>query len=254
MENAVMKSTGRRTGAKRAGGGKIVALREGRPGPGAWSRARREPETIQFGRRLQALRAQRAWSLADVARLSGISMATLSRIENNKLSPTLDIVCRLLNGLGVPYHELLIPSQSSSAPGFCIVTKRGRAQRIGLAGATFEVLSRINDPSAFYAVILTIDARRPAETHGLAGHEGEEFLHVLSGALELHRQDHEPCVLDEGDSAFFDSSVPHDYVPGSAAETRVLIVTNSSASAGTMGTRGRTAQPSGVRQLSGRKI
>jgi transcriptional regulator with XRE-family HTH domain len=254
MESGMMKSTRRRTGAKRTSDGKIVALGDERLGPGAWSRARREPETIQFGRRLQALRAQRGWSLAEVARLSGISMATLSRIENNKLSPTLDIVCRLLNGLGVPYHELLIPAQSSTAPGFCVVTKRGRAQRIGLTGASFEVLSRINDPSAFYAVILTIDARRPAETHGLAGHEGEEFLHVLSGALELHRQDHEPCLLNEGDSAFFDSSVPHDYVPGSAAATRVLIVTNSSAGAGTMGNRGHAAQPSRVRQLAGVKV
>ena len=249
-----MKSTRRRPDAKRASGGKIVALGEERLGAAAWSRARREPETIQFGRRLQALRAQRDWSLADVARLSGISMATLSRIENNKLSPTLDIVCRLLNGLGVPYHELLIPSQSSTTPGFCVVTKRGLAQRIDLAGASFEVLSRINDPAAFYAVILTIEARRPAETHGLAGHEGEEFLHVLSGALELHRQDHDPCLLKEGDSAFFDSSVPHDYVAGSAAITRVLIITNSSASAGTMGTRGGRAQPRRTRRLAGVKV
>jgi quercetin dioxygenase-like cupin family protein len=181
-------------------------------------------------------------------------MATLSRIENNKLSPTLDIVCRLLNGLGVPYHELLIPSESSTTPGFCVVTRRDRAKKIGLAGASFEVLSRVNDPSAFYAVILTIEAQRPAETHGLAGHEGEEFLHVLSGALELHRQGYDPCLLSEGDSAFFDSSVPHDYVAGSAARTRVLIVTNSSASAGTVGTGDRAAPPGRLRQLAGLKV
>jgi transcriptional regulator with XRE-family HTH domain len=249
-----MKSSHKPARGKRTSVRGIVAVSEERLGSGTWSRVRREPETIQFSRRLRALRARRGWSLAEVARLSGISVATLSRIENNKLSPTLDIVCRLLNGLGVPYHELLIPSLSSPAPSFCIVTKRGHAQRIGLAGASFEVLSRVSDPSAFYAVILTIEARRPAETHGLAGHEGEEFLHVLSGALELHRQGHDPCLLNEGDSAFFDSSVPHDYVPGSAAMTRVLIVTNSSAGAGTMGTRARATEPSRVRQLAGIKV
>jgi quercetin dioxygenase-like cupin family protein len=186
--------------------------------------------------------------------MSGISMATLSRIENNKLSPTLDIVCRLLNGLGVPYHELLIPSGSSTTPGFCIVTERDRAHRINLAGASFEVLSRVNDPSALYAVILTIEGQRPAETHGLAGHEGEEFLHVLSGGLELHRQGYDPCLLREGDSVFFDSGVPHDYVAASAATTRVLIVTNPTATAAITGPSAGTALPDRLRQFAALKV
>jgi transcriptional regulator with XRE-family HTH domain len=250
-----MTKTARRSVAPKRGRlGKVAAAAENRLGAGAWSRERREPETIQFGRKLQALRTRRGWSLATVAKMAGISMATLSRIENNKLSPTLDIVCRLLNGLGVPYHELLFPSGSSTAPGFCVVTERDRAHKISLAGASYEVLSRVNDPSAFYAVILTIEAQRPAETHGLASHEGEEFLHVLSGALQLHRHGYDPCLLSEGDSVFFDSSVPHDYVAGSAAPTRVLIVTNPVASAAITGTNGRAAPLDRLRQFAGLKV
>jgi transcriptional regulator with XRE-family HTH domain len=219
-----------------------------------WSRPRREPDTIEFGRKLQALRSRRGWSLADVAKKSGISMATLSRIENNKLSPTLDIVARLLNGLEIPYHELFIASSTTVAPGFCLVTKRGRGQMIRFEDASFEVLSRVNDPSAFYAVVLTIRPRATPETHGLAGHDGEEFLRVLAGVLELHRQGFAPCILKEGDSVFFDSGVPHDYVCGSQAPTSVLILTNNSMQRGG-GVKGSgIVLPSRLRQFAGLKI
>jgi transcriptional regulator with XRE-family HTH domain len=227
---------------------------EKQAGARTWSRPRREPDTIEFGRKLQALRSRRGWSLADVAKKSGISMATLSRIENNKLSPTLDIVARLLNGLEIPYHELFIASGTTVAPGFCVVTKRGRGQMIRVEGASFEVLSRVDDPSAFYAVVLTIRARATSETHGLAAHDGEEFLHVLSGVLELHRQGFPPCVLMEGDSVFFDSGVPHDYVCGSQAPTSVLILTINSMQRGSGEKRRGVTAPSRLRQFAGLKI
>jgi transcriptional regulator with XRE-family HTH domain len=249
-----MKTARARGTPMRGRASKAAAATNDRTGGATWSRPRRAQETIQFGRKLQALRGRRGWSLAAVSKMSGISMATLSRIENNKLSPTLDIVCRLLNGLGVPYHELLIPAGSSTDPGFCLVTERGHAHTINLAGASFEVLSRGNDSSALYAVIVTIDGQHPGETHGLAGHEGEEFLHVLSGRLELHRQGYDHRLLKEGDSVFFDSGVPHDYVAASAAPTRVLIVTNPSASVAIAGRNAKAARPDVLRQSADLKV
>jgi quercetin dioxygenase-like cupin family protein len=43
-------------------------------------------------------------------------------------------------------------------------------------------------------------------------HPGQEFLHILSGVLELHMSFYDPCVLNPGDSILFDADQPHAYV------------------------------------------
>jgi len=55
-------------------------------------------------------------------------------------------------------------------------------------------------------------------------HPGFEFLYVLDGELELRHGDKE-CVLDAGDSAYFDSGTPHSYQCAGKTPTRVIIVT-----------------------------
>jgi quercetin dioxygenase-like cupin family protein len=63
----------------------------------------------------------------------------------------------------------------------------------------------------------------PEESHKLSSHEGEEFIYVLSGEIEIfygkdvHR-------LNAGDSIYYDSIVPHDvHVPGKE-DARILAV------------------------------
>ena len=193
----------------------------------AWSRVDRSPETIQIGRQLQQLRARHGWSLADVAERSGISMSTLSRIENNKLSPTMDVVSRLLNGLKIPYHELVFPSQPRRPRGFCVVTPAGKGEKVRFPGLRYELLGAAGDDSPLHAMILTVEARSVAEMGDPSSHEGEEFLYVLSGKVEVHRSGYEPCVLGPGDSMHFDSGIPHVYVARGSQPASLLIVTES---------------------------
>jgi transcriptional regulator with XRE-family HTH domain len=189
-----------------------------------WSRNEPAAETIKLGQQLQLLRKRHEWSLADVAEMSGISQSTLSRIENNKLSPTIDILSRLLNGLRIPYHELIIPDGRAAPPDFCQVTRRGAGNRIDLPGLAYEILPGGPEHPRLATTILTVTARSVAEMGGLSSHDGEEFLHVLSGVLILHRRGFEPLVLRTGDSAYFCSGVPHIYVCGSNVPTRILTV------------------------------
>ena len=220
-----LRPTKTRTAGKRRAGGPAAKRSSGtKP---VWSRSDRSAETIQLGRQLQALRMRRGWSLADVSRMSGISMSTLSRIENNKLSPTMDIVSGLLNGLQIPYHELIMPHHSRESAGFSLVTRRGNGEHLSFPGFAYEILSTQSGPSPLHATILTVGARTAEEMGGLSGHEGEEFLYVLAGEIELHRYGFEVCVLQAGDSIHFDSGPPHVYLARSRQPARVLVVTNS---------------------------
>ena len=61
----------------------------------------------QIAQRLKALRAQRGWSLDELARLSGVSRASLSRLENAEVSPTASVLGRLCAAYGLTMSRLM---------------------------------------------------------------------------------------------------------------------------------------------------
>jgi quercetin dioxygenase-like cupin family protein len=67
-----------------------------------------------------------------------------------------------------------------------------------------------------------VDIEADAE-QGKSSHEGEEFIHVLAGtlALEYGAESH---TLNEGDSVYYDSIVPHRVLAGNGKPARILAV------------------------------
>ena len=57
--------------------------------------------------RLRQLRAERDWSLDELARRSGISRATLSRLENGDVSPTTSVLGKLCGAYGMTMSRLI---------------------------------------------------------------------------------------------------------------------------------------------------
>ena len=61
----------------------------------------------ELGARLRHLRKSRQLTLNALAKLSGVAVSTISKIENGALSPTLDKVLRLANGLELSIGQLI---------------------------------------------------------------------------------------------------------------------------------------------------
>jgi transcriptional regulator with XRE-family HTH domain len=61
----------------------------------------------RIAQRLRGLRAERNWSLDDLARLSNVSRATLSRLENAAVSPTASVLGKLCVAYGLPMSRLM---------------------------------------------------------------------------------------------------------------------------------------------------
>lgn len=57
--------------------------------------------TARPGTALKNLRKRNRWTLADIAKRTGIPPSTLSRIENDQISPTYDMLLRLGQGLSI---------------------------------------------------------------------------------------------------------------------------------------------------------
>jgi transcriptional regulator with XRE-family HTH domain len=71
---------------------------------------------LRVARRLKALRAERGWSLEALAARTGVSRATLSRLENTEVSPTAAVLGRLCAAYGLTLSRLMHMVEESYAP------------------------------------------------------------------------------------------------------------------------------------------
>jgi transcriptional regulator with XRE-family HTH domain len=148
------------------------------------------------GPRLRAIRRRRGATLADLSRVTGISLSTLSRLESGGRKPTLELLLPLARAHQVPLEEL-VGSPATGDP-------RIRAVPVHRGGRTLLPLTRRPGGVQAYKVLV------PAgEAEGeLQTHDGYEWLYVLSGDLRL-RLGELDLVLKTGEAAEFDTHTPH---------------------------------------------
>lgn len=71
---------------------------------------------LRLAERLKRLRSERAFSLDDLAGLSGVSRATLSRLENAEVSPTANVLGRLCAVYGLTMSRLMLMVEEGFEP------------------------------------------------------------------------------------------------------------------------------------------
>ncbi len=179
----------------------------------------------EIGDKVRALRLRKKMALVELGRHTGLSAALLSKIERSNIYPPLPTLLRIamVFGVGLDYFF----SDETKRPAISIVRKKDRVRfpnsPEGPVSYFFESLDfNANERklNAYYADFQTV-TEEEAPVHA---HEGAEFLYVLGGKLLLTvgRQLHE---LSEGDSIYFDSSVPHTYRRYGKAQCGALVVT-----------------------------
>jgi transcriptional regulator with XRE-family HTH domain len=72
--------------------------------------------TKRLAERLKLLRQERGWSLGRLAELSGVSRATLSRLENAEVSPTTEVLGKLCAAYALTLSRLLAQVEDSFKP------------------------------------------------------------------------------------------------------------------------------------------
>ena len=162
-------------------------------------------------------------SLAQVSALSGLPPATLSRIENSKMSPTFSVLARVMIGLNVDWIELVGPTPVKPRGSLLSVAHAKDAVPAQVGGQRTAILHRVDEAHTM-PMIVDIMSTSLEEVGGLIGHEGEEFCYVLDGTLNLHLQGEAVHALGKGGSALFDSRLPHAYVAGHSKGAKVLMV------------------------------
>jgi transcriptional regulator with XRE-family HTH domain len=162
-----------------------------------------------LGRNLRRLRGERGWTLAETARRTGLSIGTLSKVENGLLSLTFANLSRLADGLGVSVAILFAADTPAAATPGLTVTRRGKGLRHAEAGFELEYLCASGAGARIVPVLTRVKARTLAAWGPALRHAGEEFAYVLKGTVDLALEGQPPVRLEAGDSVIFDSGRAH---------------------------------------------
>ncbi len=169
----------------------------------------------QIGSHLRRLRTQRGLSLSDVARSVKISLGFLSAIERSHMSASVSTLRKLARFYKTNILDFFEPSESNGR----LVSPQHRKVLEAGPGVRMELLAwgnAVMEPHLFRIA--------PKAGSGESyTHEGEEFLFVLRGELEISVQD-EHYRLKPGDSFYFESATPHSWSNPGNSETQVLWV------------------------------
>lgn len=176
-----------------------------------------------FGRRLRAARKKFGWTLAEVAERSGVSIPTISRAERGQLALSYEKFSALARALRMDMSAMFAQvggdSREMHGP---IVTRSGQGVKYRGLAFTYEFLATQATGKQMSPVVGTVHARTINGPEDFARHEGEEFVYVLSGAIEVRFETGEVIKLKKGDSLYYDSGIGHAFISTSRQLARVL--------------------------------
>ncbi len=183
-------------------------------------------EPLELGSRVRELRKARNWTLEQAAQQAGLARSTLSKIENGQMSPTYDALKKLAVGLEISVPQLFTPPVKDQINGRLSITKNGQGAAHPTTTYEHELLAETLTKKQMLPYRARVRARKIEEFDGWVRHDGEEFLYVLTGVIQLYTEFYEPIEMRRGDSAYYDASMGHNVVSISDDDATILWVTS----------------------------
>lgn len=170
-----------------------------------------------FGAKMKQLRQLRKLSFESLANKTGLSNRYLREIEEGKIIPPVSAVIQISKALSVDSGSFLSAEEQEA-----LAKKRRESFYKRTQAYSYKTLTPEAETKHMKAFLVTID---PRQNHRMVEyrHEGEEFIYVLKGEVEVRvgeNQNH----LKKGETLHFDSGIPHKLRNLSDEEAKLLVV------------------------------
>jgi len=170
-----------------------------------------KPQSL--GERIRAMREKQNVDIKKLAEKIGCTPEYLAEIEAGKVSPPVGTLIQVSRALSIDSATLLAEEKKKER-------KTGYLKRT--KAYAYKNLTPGAEDKHLWAYLITL---APKKEHEMVAykHEGEEFVYVLEGRVEVKVGD-ELHVLKEGKSLHFNSALPHNLKNLSARETKLMVV------------------------------
>jgi quercetin dioxygenase-like cupin family protein len=173
---------------------------------------------VPVGTKIKKARTSKKFTLERVANETGFSIDYLKEVEAGKVMPPVGALLQIARALEIDSGSLLREPESKLESRIKAHTKRTD----NYAYTTLTPGAENKHLKAFRVLIEAQQDHKGVDYH----HEGEEFVYVLAGKIEVVVGEH-INTLEQGDSLHFNSGIRHKLksVSDETAELIVVIYT-----------------------------
>ena len=177
---------------------------------------------MQVGNAIHTLRKENKMTLVELAEKSGVALATLSRMENGKMTGTLDSHMRICESLGITLPDLyknLYPSKKAVD----LQKQRSRTEVFVHDRKTSEEMlaSKILNKKMMPVLIKIAKGGKTQTEETKPGIE--KFIYVLEGKIEANIGP-EKYNLGKGDTLYFEGVESHFFKNTSNLDSKLVSV------------------------------
>ena len=159
-----------------------------------------------LGPRLKTLRSHQGLSQRKLAAISGVSNATISLIEHGRTDPSMGMLKRILDAMGVSFAEFFSADERQTNKYFYAKEELSK-----ISSGPISYLQVGSDLRDSLLQILYERYQPGADTgQSMLSHNAEEGGIILSGRLELTVGE-QVQILSAGDAYLFNSRIPHRF-------------------------------------------
>lgn len=162
----------------------------------------RTVKKASLGQRIKRLRTSRQISLEALANETGLAVEQLRRIEDDEIKPPVAVLLTLSRAMEIDSSDLLKEEDQALAQ-----ERRAQAVAKRTGHYSYQVLTPEARHKHLKGFLVTIEPVSDLEGPGYQ-HEGEEFVYVLRGRVQVTVGDN-PNDLCAGQSLHFNSSLVH---------------------------------------------
>jgi transcriptional regulator with XRE-family HTH domain len=183
--------------------------------------------TTSVGEKIAQIRESRKLSQTQLSERSELPEALIRQIEEGGFIPSLTPLIKIGRALGVRLGTFLDDVENLGP----IVNRKGQlAKAVRFAGPASATSGELDfyglalDKSGRHMEPFLIDLLPGTDRNPpMSTHEGEEFMYILGGQVEIHYGKSQ-YQLEEGDSIYLDSIVPHHVHAFGDSPARILAV------------------------------
>lgn len=175
-----------------------------------------------IGKQVRALRKAKKLTLVELAEKSGVQTATLSRIENLKMTGTLESHMQIAKALGIDVTELYKDIAPHASPSETVPAHSHFERFAYNDKASYEILANKVLAKKMMPVVLKIEPG--GQTNPEENQPGsEKFIFVLEGEITVHVGD-KAHPLPRANALYIDASLPHYFVNSGKGLAKVISV------------------------------
>lgn len=177
----------------------------------------KKPNERSFGAKMKQLRQARKISFEHLANLTGYSQRYLRDVEEGKVIPPVAAVIQISKALSVDSGSFLSAEEQEAT-----LRRRRESFYKRTQAYSYKTLTPDAETKHMKAFLVTID---PRQDHKMVEyrHEGEEFIYVLNGEVEVMVGEN-PNHLRKDETLHFNSGIPHKLRNLGDEEARLLVV------------------------------